>query len=129
MSIKQDNVRVSSSGDALICDFGLSRAFYSSQTFSSFTSLKGTAQYMAYELYVSSDLHPKHSKETDVWAFGMTIYVRGRSFFTIRPSSLTSSLIPYLGDRRWKDAFPREEGGLSGLIRDCARETTNLAYR
>ena len=114
----------------LLTDFGLSHvlspAAMTVQLITDDVNAKGTLPFMAKEM-LSEDACREdfYTEASDVWAFGMTIYVRGKSFFTIR----SSSLIPYLGDRRWKDAFPREEGGLSGLIRDCARETTNLAYR
>ncbi|KAL5504025.1 hypothetical protein ACEPAH_8098 [Sanghuangporus vaninii] len=77
--LKADNVLVSTSGDPLICDFGISRVLTSSE--SDFVSTthdgrpRGTARWMAIELHVPEDgVEPRHSKESDVWAFGMTLY-------------------------------------------------------
>lgn len=47
---------------------------------------KGTIRYMAYEVIVCES-NPRPSKESDVWAFGMTVYVRSslleKMFFLI----------------------------------------------
>ncbi|PAV14648.1 WD40 domain containing protein [Pyrrhoderma noxium] len=73
--IKTDNVLISSSGTAMICDFGMTRVITSSKSFQTFTSSnKGTARYLAYELVALSDRYPSSTKASDVWAFGMTIY-------------------------------------------------------
>ncbi|KAL5485870.1 hypothetical protein ACEPAI_6913 [Sanghuangporus weigelae] len=56
--VKAGNVLISPSGEPLICDFGISRILSSSE--SDFVS--------------TTHDEPKHSKETDVWAFGMTLY-------------------------------------------------------
>ncbi|KAH8110483.1 kinase-like domain-containing protein [Phellopilus nigrolimitatus] len=75
--IKPDNVLISFSGHPLICDFGISRMLFTSRMSSSLTGdLKGTLRYIAVELLkVGSDdqLLITHSKESDVWAFGMTV--------------------------------------------------------
>ncbi|EJC99172.1 kinase-like protein, partial [Fomitiporia mediterranea MF3/22] len=74
--LKADNVLVNHLGDPLICDFGISRMLSSTVTFAGATSggIKGSMRWMAYELLdFSSDGH--HTKESDVWAFGMTVYV------------------------------------------------------
>ncbi|KAI5116779.1 hypothetical protein M0805_008734 [Coniferiporia weirii] len=34
----------------------------------------GTIRWMAYELLAETEKYTKHTKETDVWAFGMTVY-------------------------------------------------------
>lgn len=74
-NINQDNVLVSSSGDALICDFGCSRMITASQSLAKVSSgLKGTPRYQAYEL-LSEGGFKGYTKEADVWAFGMTVYV------------------------------------------------------
>lgn len=48
---------------------------------------KGTVIYYAPELVSLSSTDSSHSKESDIWAFGMTIYVRTtgsrRSFFVL----------------------------------------------
>ena len=65
---------ISNTGDALICDFGLSRMIAASRSFAVLkTEIKGTAQYLAYELIYDSK--SKHTAKTDVWAFGMTVFV------------------------------------------------------
>ncbi|OCB88527.1 kinase-like protein [Sanghuangporus baumii] len=69
-----DNVLVSSSGDALICDFGCSRMITASQSLAKPSSgLKGTPRYQAYELLTDGGFKG-YTKEADVWAFGMTVY-------------------------------------------------------
>ncbi|KAI5116781.1 hypothetical protein M0805_008735 [Coniferiporia weirii] len=77
--IKSDNVLVSSSGDAVICDFGISRALNATQAgLGGNTTVSGgpggTVRWMAYELIAETETYRKHSKESDVWAFGMTAY-------------------------------------------------------
>ncbi|KAL5496064.1 hypothetical protein ACEPAH_3157 [Sanghuangporus vaninii] len=72
--IKGENVLVSDSipPKAIICDFGSSRIIEASLELGRPSSRdKGTVRWLAYELVAGSDTH---SKETDVWAFGMTIY-------------------------------------------------------
>ena len=74
--LHQDNVIISSEGRALICDFGCSRMLLASRTVAQLTSTtKGTNQFWAPELISVADGEVKQSKETDVWAFGMTVYV------------------------------------------------------
>ncbi|EJD00027.1 kinase-like protein [Fomitiporia mediterranea MF3/22] len=70
--MKSDNVLVSDSGQATICDFGLSRIIEASRSLGRLTSTsKGTTRYMAYELLI---LGQKNSEKSDVWAFGMIVY-------------------------------------------------------
>lgn len=77
----QDNVVISESGKAMICDFGSSRMIAPSRTLANITSTpKGTLQFWAPEL-VSSDEVARHSKATDVWAFGMVVFVCCMSAF------------------------------------------------
>ena len=60
----------------MICDFGLTRAITSSKSFmSSSSGIKGTTRYLAYELLASPDDYPVHTTASDVWAFGMVVYV------------------------------------------------------
>ncbi|KAL5513805.1 hypothetical protein ACEPAH_4206 [Sanghuangporus vaninii] len=71
--VKSDNVLISNSGDALLCDFGCSRMITATRTYAKIsTTVKGTERYMAPEFFNSS--HSKHSKKTDIWAFGMTVF-------------------------------------------------------
>ncbi|KAI5114941.1 hypothetical protein M0805_006799 [Coniferiporia weirii] len=76
--IKSDNILVSSSGDSVICDFGISRAMnFTQQALGGNTTLPGgpggTARWMAYELIPDTANYKKPSKESDVWAFGITV--------------------------------------------------------
>lgn len=64
----------------MICDFGISRMLDSSQTFFVSTThngvVKGSTRWMAIELHLPPDgTDPKHSKESDIWAYGMTLHV------------------------------------------------------
>ncbi|KAI5119220.1 hypothetical protein M0805_007731 [Coniferiporia weirii] len=77
--IKPANVLVNSLGEAMICDFGLSRVLNASQAGLAGNSTRshgpgGTFRYMAYELLAASEEYTKHTKATDVWSFGMTLY-------------------------------------------------------
>ncbi|KAI5116310.1 hypothetical protein M0805_009154 [Coniferiporia weirii] len=77
--IKSDNVLVNSFGDAVICDFGISRMINSSrETLAGNTTLPGgvvgSIRWLSYELLTQSETYKKHTKESDVWAFGMTVY-------------------------------------------------------
>lgn len=77
----QDNIVVTSGGDARICDFGGSRIISASKSFVlPTTGLRGTSRYLSYELVVPSELNKGHTKESDAWALGMTIYVRQLRF-------------------------------------------------
>ncbi|EJD00914.1 kinase-like protein [Fomitiporia mediterranea MF3/22] len=70
--VKSDNIVVSESEDALICDFGCSRMIDASRSLANLsTGIKGTVRYTAYEVLVHST---QYSRESDVWAFGMTVY-------------------------------------------------------
>ncbi|KAI5115173.1 hypothetical protein M0805_009706 [Coniferiporia weirii] len=77
--IKSGNVLVNSSGDAAICDFGISRTMNASEpTLAGNTSprggVMGSIRWLSYELLCHSEIYTKHTKESDVWAFGMTLY-------------------------------------------------------
>ena len=103
----QENVLVNASGQPVICDFGLSRMLSYSQTILASTSYKntrGSIRWMAYELLqTSSDLleakievsspegndtrqvadteQNRHTKASDMWAFGMVTYVRSHALY------------------------------------------------
>lgn len=67
---------VTDTGDARICDFGGSRIAASSKSVAKpSTGIRGTPRYLSYELVAFPDQYSQHTKESDVWAFGMTIYV------------------------------------------------------
>ncbi|KAI5121783.1 hypothetical protein M0805_009594 [Coniferiporia weirii] len=75
--LKADNVLIGRSGQPLICDFGISRMITSSQTLSSAHdgSVRGSTRWMSVELFgIDSDVDPIHTKASDIWAFGMTVY-------------------------------------------------------
>ena len=73
----QENIVVGPGGRAMICNFGCARIEKATQSLAAPTSmLKGTCHYWAPELLRSG----KMSKESDVWAFGMTIYVSNRPY-------------------------------------------------
>ena len=68
---------MSDRGEPLICDFGISSVMSASISFGSVSSegrqARGSMRWMAVELF---DIGGPHSEKTDVWAFGMTTYVR-----------------------------------------------------
>ncbi|KAL5512533.1 hypothetical protein ACEPAG_3186 [Sanghuangporus baumii] len=78
--IKSDNVLVSQLGEPLICDFGISRLIAASRMMAEHglqaqsSTIRGSARWMSPELLLPSGEHAVHSKETDIWAFGMTVY-------------------------------------------------------
>ncbi len=76
----QHNILISVSGRPLIADFGLSLALSQSQSTMGTTTatMRGTVRWMAIELLpsVSGNVPAKHTKETDIWSFGMVAYVR-----------------------------------------------------
>lgn len=60
----------------MICDFGMTRAITSSESFKTFTSTsEGVSRYLAYELVASPDEYLIHTTASDVWAFGVVVYV------------------------------------------------------
>lgn len=67
-------------GRAVLSDFGVSRLLVNSKTVIGTTALKGVMRWMAPELIEPDEevetRHACHTKATDVWAFGMVIYVR-----------------------------------------------------
>lgn len=72
----QDNVVVTASGDARICDFGGSRAADASRSVAKpSTGIRGTQRYLSYEIVALPDQYSRHTNESDVWAFGMTVFV------------------------------------------------------
>ncbi|EJC97441.1 kinase-like protein [Fomitiporia mediterranea MF3/22] len=75
--LKADNVLINQFGTPLICDFGISRMLSATASVAAITSggLKGSIRWMAYELLDFESLDGgHHTKESDVWAFGMTVY-------------------------------------------------------
>ena len=64
----------------MLSDFGISRLLLNSVTIAGTTSLKENARCMAPELMLCSLVdehngHNVHTKTSDVWAYGMVLYV------------------------------------------------------
>ncbi|KAL5504703.1 hypothetical protein ACEPAH_7366 [Sanghuangporus vaninii] len=95
--IKSDNVLVSASGDALICDFGCSRIIAASRSLANVSSgIRGTSRYLAYELV--APIPSCHTQKTDVWAFGMTVYelaFRQRPYADLTEFQVISAIMRY----------------------------------
>jgi len=68
--ISQKNILISSTGRAVIGDFGISRVLVTDQITS--RTDRGTTHWMAPELLLVENSHP--SQETDIWAFGGVCY-------------------------------------------------------
>ena len=77
--LDQDNVVISGAGIPLIMDFGISHLISSTTTVETATAAhKGSLRWQARELVVDELLQNvaiHHTKESDVWAFGMTCLV------------------------------------------------------
>ena len=62
----------------MLADFGISRIMTATCSTTT-TSAKGSTRWMAIELCPShleeDDSEGNHTKETDIWAFGMVVYV------------------------------------------------------
>ncbi|KLO07119.1 kinase-like protein [Schizopora paradoxa] len=74
--LKSDNVLVSPDEEALLTDFGVSRMDALSAGFTTH-SVKGSTRWQAvefFEIFDDESPAPTHTKKTDVWAFGMTVY-------------------------------------------------------
>ena len=75
--IFKDNVLIALDGRALICDFGSTQMETASGSLAGLTStIKGTSIYLTPELIDFQTESVGHSKETDIWACGMLLYVR-----------------------------------------------------
>lgn len=68
-------------GEAILCDFGVSRILVENGTLAGTSTLKGCYRWMAIELINSAEAEQGdgnrqlYTKESDVWAFGMITYV------------------------------------------------------
>lgn len=74
----QENVLISEEGRAVLADFGTSRLLKNSVTIAGTQTFKGSVRWTAPELFTPTDEpleHLFHTKASDVWAFGMVIYV------------------------------------------------------
>ena len=101
------------SGEPLICDFGISRILSHSLSNggTSSANLKGSARWMAPELF-NLEIDTHHTKETDMWAFGMTVYVR-------------TSRISF---RRSHDPSPGNTHTSSAILYHPQRRTSNIRH-
>ncbi|EJD08193.1 kinase-like protein, partial [Fomitiporia mediterranea MF3/22] len=93
--IKSDNVLVSPGGDPLICDFGLSRLIVATHTMNAVTqsgTQRGSTRCMSPEIIEPPDGHVTYSEQSDIWAFGMTIYMSSGelAYFDVRSSAQLS---------------------------------------
>jgi serine/threonine protein kinase len=104
MICTQDNILVSDDGVPKLTDFGVSRLLLNTATMTGTSNLKGSIRWMAPELvHVEIDdgddgdskpsgntenRHEFHTKATDVWAFGMVVYVRSFHAFRCMPSKI-----------------------------------------
>lgn len=73
----KDNVLISDDGTPLLADFGISHVLMSENIAvlrSSSGDTSGTLRWMAYEQLAAE--FPIYTMPTDIWAFGMTVYVR-----------------------------------------------------
>ena len=60
---------------ALVCDLGCARMVAASLSLAKISShMKGTFRFLAPELVISEE-RVKQTEATDIWAFGMTLYV------------------------------------------------------
>ena len=70
-----------SHGVPMLSDFGISRIVEESVTVSGTSSLRGNIRWMSIELLdprilnESNTKHEFHTKQSDVWAYGMVLYV------------------------------------------------------
>ncbi|THH06165.1 hypothetical protein EW145_g4263 [Phellinidium pouzarii] len=72
--LKPGSVLVSSSGDAKIYNFSISRGMWLGGSAMDIGVPMGSIRWMAYELITGDVIDTKHTKESDVWSFGMTVY-------------------------------------------------------
>lgn len=72
LTSRKENIVIASDGTPMINDFGCARMEHATLTIAALASqLKDTCNYWAPELLTGVN----HLKESDVWAFGMTVYV------------------------------------------------------
>ena len=85
------NVLISNSHPvrAVICDFGTSRIVNASLTLGRPSpSMSSTTRWLAFEAFHLEQASNEfvYSKKMDIWAFGMTIYVRALEVLNLRPT-------------------------------------------
>ncbi|TDL15424.1 kinase-like protein, partial [Rickenella mellea] len=90
--LKSDNILISPEGDPLLTDFGISRTLVVTHILTGLSNLMGSVRWMATELLnpngrslddsdaedrtLMTEFAVAQTKETDIWAFGMVVYVR-----------------------------------------------------
>lgn len=93
-------------GEPVICDYRMSVIAYHTQSFiesGTYENLKKTTRWLAPELLEPNAMHTKAS---DIWAFGMTVYV---SFLWI-PRTRFFLIITLAGDNHgWRALCPTQE--------------------
>ncbi|KLO08493.1 kinase-like protein [Schizopora paradoxa] len=75
--LKCDNIFISDSGEPLLADFGISRIVTTTSGTTS-TNVKGSTRWMAFELLSDDGAEDRHTVMTDIWAFGMVVYLLTR---------------------------------------------------
>ena len=93
----KENIVITDNGQAKICDFGTARILSASLSIGNLTPTeKGTILFWAPELvHASSNAPTLHSEKTDVWAFGMTIYVSENCDHKKQISSISCTGAPH----------------------------------
>lgn len=69
--IKLSNVMISATGYVKLCDFGCAVMLDKGSTHTTVSSIKGTFQYMASELFIEG---AEYDHSVDIWSFGQLLY-------------------------------------------------------
>ena len=119
---------MSENDDPLLADFGISSIMTSSSTTNSTTGIKGSARWMAFELLSprleETEESGKHTKKTDVWAYGMVVYVRFIYRFGINLADVFIFFLT-LGATNWPCSVFSPQERSAGVCRDRGRPATN----
>jgi serine/threonine protein kinase len=89
----------------MLSDFGVSRVVVASQVTTDTSNVKGSMRWMAFEFFIllnnaSSPLVAANEK-TDVWAFGMTVYVSHQMSFGLSITNVIQEILT--GKRPFED--------------------------
>lgn len=108
-SVPQDNVMISAEGKPLLADFGIS-LIRGLDMYTVTCNPRGTIRWFAPELLIGEGDGPiNHTKETDIWAFGMTLLVR-------RVFSLLVSRVSCLTEHRFEGNDVSREAVCEGVV-------------